>query len=108
MTCRMDADDAGGEEEYVMPSVEALIAGTMALMTAYAQAAPECGHRSLLARKLLSNLFFLGEHPQLSLPMRQMLANLRERWQKEARQSLSQPPLPHTTPLWHPVPERVQ
>lgn len=108
MTCRMDADDAGGEEEYVMPSVEALIAGTLALMTAYAQAEPECGHRTLLARKLLSNLFFLGEHPQVSLPMRQMLANLRARWQIEAQRNSVTPPLPPATPLWHPAPELVQ
>lgn len=108
MTCRMDADDAGVEEEYVMPSVEALIAGTLALMTAYAQAAPECGHRSLLARKLLSNLFFLGEHPQVSAPMRLMLARLREQWQTEVGRSPCRPPLPPATPLWHTAPERVQ
>lgn len=97
------------DEEYTMPCVEALFAGTLALMTGYAQSARDCAHRPFMARKLVSNLEFLAAHPQLSPAMRTMLANLRTRWalemehEAEAASAASRP-----TPLWHPVPARVQ
>lgn len=93
------------DEEYVLPSVEALMAGTLALMTGYAQAAAGDLHRSLLARKLVSNLFFLSEHPQVSPHMRCMLANLRTRWQLEVEQGGAPRCVPAPTPLWHSAPE---
>jgi len=37
------------EEEYVLPCAEALLAGTLALMTAYAQGSPSCRGRPLMA-----------------------------------------------------------
>lgn len=86
------------DEEYEMPSVDALLAGTLALMTGYAQAGVNDRHRPLLARKLVSNLFFLSEHPQVSPPMRCMLANLRTRWRQVVEPS----------PLWHGAHEVVQ
>lgn len=95
------------DEEYTLPGVEALLAGTLALMTGYAQSARECPHRSLMARKLVSNLLYLSAHPQLSAPMQTLLANLRTRWQLEleneamAAETASQP-------LWHPAPAGVQ
>ncbi len=97
------------DEEYTLPGVEALLAGTLALMTGYAQSARECPHRSLMARKLVSNLLYLSAHPQLSTPMQTMLANLRTRWQLElenAAETLAAEATP--TPLWHPAPARVQ
>lgn len=100
--------ETGCDEEYVLPSVDALMAGTLALMTGCAQADTSDPNRSLMARKLASNLFFLSEHPQVSPPMRCMLANLRIRWQHELERhppSL-RPPVP--TPLWHAAPETVQ
>lgn len=97
------------DEEYTLPSVEALLAGTLALMTGYAQSARECPHRPLMARKLVSNLLYLSAHPQLSPPMQTMLSNLRTRWQLELEsnaEALAAEATP--TPLWHPVPARVQ
>lgn len=97
------------DEEYTLPGVEALLAGTLALMTGYAQSARECPHRPLMARKLVSNLLYLSAHPQLSVPMQTMLANLRTRWQLEQENSaeaVAAETLP--TPLWHPAPTRVQ
>jgi len=91
-------------EEYILPSVEALMAGTLALMTGYAQAAVDGSQRPLMARKLVSNLFFLAEHPQVSPSMRRMLANLRTRWQLEAAQAAPS----ESTPLWHHAPAHVQ
>ncbi len=96
------------EDEYVMPTVEALMAGTLALLTGYAQSAPDCAHRPLMAKKVVSNLFFLSGHPQLSAPMQTMLANLRTRWQLELERDrpLLQPGAP--SHLWHGAPEAVQ
>jgi hypothetical protein len=62
-----------------------LLAGTLALMTAFA--APDEGglladssRRTLAARKIVSNLFFLQQHPALGEPMRRVMANVRMRW----------------------------
>lgn len=96
------------DEEYTLPSVEALLAGTLALLTGYAQSAPDCAHRPLMARKVVSNLFFLAAHPQLSAPMQTLLGNLRTRWQLEVEKDA--PTLHASAPraLWHGTPEAVQ
>lgn len=97
------------DEEYTLPRVEALLAGTLALMTGYAQSARECPHRPLMARKLVSNLCQLSAHPQLSPPMQVMLGKLRTRWQLEvesAADAMAADVQP--TALWHPVPASVQ
>lgn len=97
------------DEEYTLPSVEALLAGTLALMTGYAQSARECEHRPLMARKLVNNLQQLAGHPQLSSAMQTMLANLRTRWQLELENSADARAVELApTALWHPVPTRVQ
>lgn len=105
------------DEEYEMPSADAMLAGTLALMTGYAQASPACPNRSLMARKLISNLFFLMQHPNVSPPLRAMLANLRTRWQlaeeqagepsAATRAAPKEPPL-SPTPLWHLAHDTVQ
>lgn len=74
------------DDELPLPCPHAMIAGTLALMTTWADPAPGhaldvAGLRSLLARKVVSNLFFLAEHPALSPAMRQVMAQARERWQ---------------------------
>lgn len=77
-------------DDHELPCPHALIASTLALMTTWADPAPGCALdvaslRSLLARKLVSNLFFLAEHPALSPAMRQVMTQARERWQVLAR-----------------------
>lgn len=69
------------DEARALPSVDALIAGTFALMTGYAQAPTDCPNRGLIGKKLVSNLFFLANHPQVTPNLRCMLGNLRTRWQ---------------------------
>jgi hypothetical protein len=101
------------DEEYELPSLDALVAGTLALMTGYAQAPEEGAHRPLMARKLVSNLFFLSEHPQLSPPMRCLLARLRTRWQAQLAPSPGDPPCESEPAsvdqgLWHRPPAQVQ
>ena len=95
-------------EEYTLPSVEALMAGTLALLTGYAQSPPDGAHRSAMAAKVVANLRQLSEHSELSTPMRAMLANLRTRWQVELEQrgAAAQPLAPAA--LWHPAPAGVQ
>ena len=62
----------------------------------------------LMARKLMSNLFFLSEHPHVSPPMRAMLVNLRARWQPAAGASPAAGSARQPSPLWHAAPEHVQ
>lgn len=81
-------DDTGPDAG--SPSAEALVAGTVALMTTWADPRPDCRpdaatHRSLLARKIVSNLFFLQEHPALSCGLRQVMAMAHQRWMGVAR-----------------------
>jgi hypothetical protein len=99
---------ATDDEEYILPTVEALTAGTLALMTGYAQSVADCPHRGLMARKLVSNLFFLSEHPHVSPPMRTMLANLRTRWQLAAEDAPTAQSDRRPSPLWHAAPDHVQ
>ena len=68
-----------GDEEYEMPCAEALLAGTLALMTAYAQSSRE-GHRGMMAKKVASNIQVLAQHPLLSHGFKTMLARLQVRW----------------------------
>ncbi len=73
-------DDLRHEER-----LEALVAGTFALMTCWAapaaQAATSPGRqRLLMARKIVSNLFFLKAHPHASPALRQVMAHLHARW----------------------------
>ncbi len=98
----------GCDEEYVMPTVDALMAGTLALMTGYAQADPAGGQRRLLAHKLVSNLLLLSEHPQISPSLRCMLTRPRARWQIEHEQAASAQRVPEPTSLWHAAPGVVQ
>ena len=72
------------DEEYSLPSVEALLAGTLALMTGYAQHGEGCKIRPLMAGKLVRNLRALAHHPAVSAPMQAMLARLVEHWLRAA------------------------
>lgn len=72
----VDEVDRCGE----LPPAEALLAGTLALMTGHAQQ-PDSGLRTLMAKKIVSNLFFLSGHPHLSGGFQRTVANLRASWQ---------------------------
>jgi hypothetical protein len=70
-------------EEHELPSVEAVLAGTLALMTGYSQALqaelhPE--HRLLMGAKIGNNLGLLAEHPTLSDNFKRILLGLQHRW----------------------------
>lgn len=72
-------------DELAVPCLEALVAGTFALMTCWAAPAAQAAtsparQRLLMARKIVSNLFFLKTHPHASPALRQVMANAHERW----------------------------
>jgi len=62
-----------------LPCVEALWAGTLALMTTYADPGSPA-HRALIARKVVSNLFFLARHPRLGASLRLVVERAHGRW----------------------------
>ncbi|MBA3590395.1 hypothetical protein [Methylibium sp.] len=76
---QQDTGDAG------LPCAQALIAGTVALMTTWADPCPDCKadvatQRALMARKIVSNLDLLQRHPLLSAPLRQVMSCAHRRW----------------------------
>ncbi|MBN8487338.1 MAG: hypothetical protein J0M20_06390 [Burkholderiales bacterium] len=81
MACvETDAPDVDG-----LLCIDALIAGTVALMTAWADPCPQArlsavDLRRVLARKVVTNLFFLQYHPRLRPELRQSLAQAHARW----------------------------
>ncbi len=113
------ATDLTQSEEYTMPCAEALMAGTLALMTGHGQACCD-DHRALMANKIVENLFALAQHPLLSPPFKTMLWNLRTRWEVRIEAAADQRNAEHAaahralTPqeldprLWHAGPASVQ
>ena len=62
-------------EEYELPSIEAVLAGTLAL-----QAAQHPQQRVLMGSKIGRNIGLLAEHPQLSAGFRRVMHGLQQRW----------------------------
>lgn len=94
-------------EEYTMPCAEALLAGTLALMTGHVQAC--CGaHREAMVAKIVSNLTALTEDPLLSPGFKTLLWSLRSRWLNQSQGNpMDQPPAAERG-LWHSSPEALQ
>lgn len=98
-----------------LPPAEALLAGTLALMTGHAQACCE-GQRALMAKKIVTNLFMLSRHPAAPPNFRAIATNLHPLWARLLPQGPGQPqqePLPAQNPdphrvLWHITPETLQ
>ncbi len=66
-----------------LPCIDGMLMGTLALMTGYAEHQCEQGcarSRDLMAKKIVSNLFFLANHPRLSAPMAAVMRNLQGHW----------------------------
>lgn len=78
-------------EEYVMTCAEALLAGTLALMTAYGQ--NRCGqHGHQMAQKICANLRHLARHPGLSAEFRVVVGRLYTTWDVASRGAHSELP----------------
>ena len=74
LPCPRDDDDG-----YEMPTAEALLAGTLALMTGHAESACD-RHKRLMSKKIVSNLFFLAEHPALNPHFRLVVQRMHGHW----------------------------
>ena len=81
--CPRDDDDG-----YEMPSADALLAGTLALMTGHAESACD-RHKGLMSKKIVSNLFFLAEHPALNPHFRLVVQRMHGHWAR-----IVDPPIP--------------
>lgn len=79
----MNTDIETHDDEYAMPCAEAMLAGTLALMTGHAESA--CARqRTLMAQKICSNLFFLGRHPGLTPNFRAVVHRMHGHWDRLA------------------------
>jgi hypothetical protein len=79
----MNAEISTSEEDnYHILKAEALLAGTLALMTAHAQCScPKAmSNKDLMTKKIISNLSQLKSHTNLTEQFRMMLGNLHNIW----------------------------
>lgn len=65
--------------EVQLPAVEAILAGTLALMTGHAQAGSPC-ERQAMRGKIASNIDLLARHAQLSPTFRRAMGQLCAHW----------------------------
>ncbi len=109
------APSSADTEEYSLPCAEALLAGTLALMTGYAQGSSD-SHRDAMGRKIVANLQNLSQLDALTPHFRTMLWNLQVRWATQAvKQAAAQEdeevraqPADPGRALWHAAPESLQ
>ena len=72
-------------DDQALPCPQALLGATLALMSAWAQPLadsplPPAGGQPLLARKIVSNLFFLHHHPTVGAALRALAGRLHGHW----------------------------
>lgn len=89
-------------EEFDLPAVEAVLAGTLALMTGHAEASSADERRRMQAR-IAENMALLEAHPQLSMAFRCAVGKLRCHWQLLVEAGPDRGPS-----LQHPAPARFQ
>ena len=94
MPCAFKSAMQSSDTATVVPRAEVMLAATLALMTGHAQSVGG-PYRQLMAKKVVSNLFFLSAHPQLSPQFKTMLGNLHAHWRALAQVSL-QEAVPHS------------
>lgn len=85
------------DDQDTQPCCVALLAGTLTLMTAFADAAGDgrgdaAAQRHAMARKITSNLFFLSQHADLPPGFRTVAARLQARWAERDRAPTQAPP----------------
>ena len=74
-----DMPEADSTFEFVLGNPEALLAGTLTLMTALVQGCCE-EHRPVMRRKVIANLAELERHAALSQPFRAVASHLQQHW----------------------------
>ena len=98
-------------EEHELPSVEAVLAGTLALMTGYSQALqaeldPQA--RLTMGLKIGDNLAMLAGHVQLSMGFRQVLLGLQDRWRSMSECTAQASPAARESRFQMAAPKRLQ
>jgi hypothetical protein len=76
--------------EYAISGLEAMLAGTLALMSAYAHGACRA-HQSLISGKILSNLCCLQAQNALSPEFRKVLSQVGHSWQQHQLMQMDDP-----------------
>jgi hypothetical protein len=100
--------------EFDISGLEAMLAGTLCLMSAYSHCS--CGNennQALIGLKIVSNLTCLQYQNSLSPEFRRVLSKVCESWRQHsmlahADGSASQSATPDSKPLWHAAPSTVQ
>lgn len=89
--------------EHELPDPDVLLAGTLALMSAWARPCPRSGMsvpqwQRLMARKVRSNLFFLMHHPQVRAPLAAVAQRLHAQWTAQADEGGAPDPVAGRSP----------
>lgn len=105
-----DDPDQDHHDDNDLPDIETLVAGLLSQITMWAAPCPASpldrdAQRALLARKVVSQLFYLQHHPHLSPALRQVMAHAHRRWVALATAPAASPPVevPAATGVaqWH-------
>lgn len=97
--------ESSATTEFVLSSVEAVLAGTLALMTALVQGCCE-EHRLAIRRKVIANLAELEQQEHLSDQFRAVASHLQQHWRRlDSEPSAAGAADPH---MWHASPGAVQ
>ena len=78
--------------DYAITGLEAMLAGTLALMSAYAHGACKA-HQGLISGKILSNLCCLQAQNSLSPEFRKVLSQVGNSWQQHQLTQLDGAPM---------------
>lgn len=112
------ADDDANTDDYVMPCAEALLAGTLALMTGHARC--NCAaHRQMMAYKATENLVALAQYTHFPSGFKTIFFALHAQWIEliqaeyncQFANTAAQGSLTfaeQSRALWHTTPETIQ
>jgi hypothetical protein len=119
-----DAQADGEVNEFDISGLEAMLAGTLCLMSAYSQgscAQSPCDRESdarqshtqqgLIGLKIISNLSCLQYQNSLSPEFRRVLGKLCDSWRQHSLRQMPERELADpaaSTPFWHAAPKTVQ
>ena len=113
------AQSAGDVNEFDISGLEAMLAGTLCLMSAYSHcpcsgesdARQSNTNQDLISLKIVSNLSCLQYQNSLSPEFRRLLSKVCDSWRQHSlRQMREHEPADPATPMpfWHPAPTAVQ
>jgi hypothetical protein len=100
--------------EFDISGLEAMLAGTLCLMSAYSHSAANNGSKqSLIGLKIVSNLTCLQCQSCLSPEFRRVLSKVCESWRRHSlltssRHAQETSSLNHPCPHWHSAPSTLQ